>query len=71
MTTTSKSKPKRQVMLSDTEVEHLKKEQKKYPTKVAAGLALGINPDTLDRVIRIKSCSEESYRILFPGKEIS
>jgi histidinol phosphatase-like PHP family hydrolase len=70
MTTTAKSKVRNQVKLSDEEVEYLKKEMAKYPTKVAAGIEMKINPDTLDRATRIKSCSEASYRILFPDKEI-
>jgi hypothetical protein len=66
-----RQKPKRQIMLKESEVAYLKKEQDKYSTKVQAGIALRINHNTLDRVIRIKSCSEETYRTLFPGKEIS
>ena len=70
MSITPKQKLRRQIKLSDMEVAHLKSEQEKHPTKVAAGIALGINPDTLDRAIRIGSCNETSYRILFPEIDI-
>jgi len=67
MPTTTKPKPKRSIKLSQSQIDDLIKRQSAYPTKIAAGIGIGINSDTLDRAIRIGSCNEISYKILFPN----
>lgn len=70
MNSNSLTKRKNSVKLSKEEIEDIRVRMGAYSTKVAAGIGMGINKDTLVRTLAFGSCNEESYKILFPGKEV-
>lgn len=70
MSTNTTAKPKRSIKLSSSELADVKSRASKYPTMVAAGIGMGVNRDVLMRIMAIGSCSEQTYKLLFPDKEV-
>lgn len=67
MDTNNTTKPKRSIELSKKQLAYLNTVLNNHESKTAAGLKLGVSKDVLDRTLAFGSCSEKTYKTLFPG----
>lgn len=66
MVSSTTRKLKKSIKLSDDQIAYLKKEMGKYENRIAITIALKVNPDVLERIIRTGVCHEKTYNVLFP-----
>ena len=59
-------KPKKSVKLSPKEWAWVNNEFHSYPSQVEASIGMKIGRETLVRIVRIGSCTEQTYNKLFP-----
>lgn len=69
MSTNTTGKAKRSVKLTEAEIQDVKNRVEGYPTKFAASVGMGVNADILHRVTKMGTCSEATYKKLFPAAE--
>ncbi len=55
------------VPLSKEQTKMLRERMKLYGTKVDAAISLGVSREVMERMLTYGSCSEKTFRRLFPG----